>query len=66
MPLMVTTLPGSLATQSLSGSGNYFRLTRTTASAQTKLQMLSSAGTPRQLRRCTYLRDADQLIEGTR
>ncbi|MFN8574103.1 MAG: Ig-like domain-containing protein [Gemmatimonadaceae bacterium] len=46
MPLQVTPLPGSLATQSLSGSGNYFRYTRASSSPQIKLQMLSSAGTP--------------------
>lgn len=45
-PLLVAPLPGQIVTQSLSGSGNYFRLTRPTASAQTKFQMTAASGTP--------------------
>ncbi|MEP7346636.1 MAG: Ig-like domain-containing protein [Gemmatimonadaceae bacterium] len=45
-PLLVAPLPGQIVTQSLSGSGNYFRLTRATSSPQTKFQMTAASGTP--------------------
>lgn len=45
-PLLVSALPGQIVTQSLSGSGNYFRLTRAAASPQTKFQMTASGGSP--------------------
>ena len=45
-PLLVTRLPAQIVTQSLSGSGNYFRLTRAGASPQTKFQMIAASGTP--------------------
>ncbi|MBV6520417.1 MAG: hypothetical protein MNPFHGCM_00531 [Gemmatimonadaceae bacterium] len=45
-PLLVSPLPGQIVTQSLSGSGNYFRLTRSAAAPQTKFQMTAAAGTP--------------------
>jgi hypothetical protein len=44
-PLLVTPLPATIATQSISGSGNYFRLTRTSASPQTTFRMVTSSGT---------------------
>jgi hypothetical protein len=43
-PLLVTSLPGTVTTQSLSGSGNYFRLTRLAASPATTFRMLGPAG----------------------
>lgn len=45
-PLLVAPLPGQIVTQSLSGSGNYFRLTRSVASPQTKFQMTATSGNP--------------------
>lgn len=45
-PLLVASLPGQIVTQSLSGSGNYFRLTRPAASPQIRFQMTAAAGTP--------------------
>lgn len=45
-PLAISTLPGVISTQSLSGSGNYFRLTRDQAAPQTKFQMTAASGTP--------------------
>jgi hypothetical protein len=41
-PLQVVALPTTLTTQSLSGSGNYFRLARSSASPATTFRMLSS------------------------
>jgi hypothetical protein len=41
-PLQVVPLPATLTTQSLAGSGNYFRLTRLSASPATTFRMLSS------------------------
>jgi hypothetical protein len=43
-PLQVTPLPASVSTQSISGSGNYFRLTRLTASPGTTFRMVSPGG----------------------
>jgi hypothetical protein len=43
-PLLVTPLPANLDTKSISGSGNYFRLTRTTASPETTFRMQSPNG----------------------
>jgi hypothetical protein len=43
-PLQVTPLPASVSTQSISGSGNYFRLTRLTASPETTFRMVSPGG----------------------
>lgn len=43
-PLLVTPLPASIETKSISGSGNYFRLTRTTASPQTTFRMVAPGG----------------------
>lgn len=45
-PLLVTPLPANVATQSLSGSGNYFRLSRSTASPATTFRMLGPGGAP--------------------
>jgi hypothetical protein len=45
-PLQVVALPATLTTQSLSGSGNYFRLTRTSSSPATTFRMLSTSGGP--------------------
>lgn len=44
-PLLVTPLPATVSTQSISGSGNYFRLTRTGASPETTFRMVSPSGT---------------------
>ena len=44
-PLLVTPLPNVIATQSLSGSGNYFRLTRPDASPETTFRMVAPSGT---------------------
>jgi hypothetical protein len=43
-PLLVTPLPNSVSTKSISGSGNYFRLTRVGASPQTTFRMQASSG----------------------
>jgi hypothetical protein len=43
-PLLVTPLPASISTKSISGSGNYFRLVRIGASPQTTFRMQSQAG----------------------
>ena len=43
-PLLVTPLPASISTKSISGSGNYFRLTRVGASPQTTFRMTSQSG----------------------
>ena len=43
-PLLVTPLPASIDTKSISGSGNYFRLTRVGASPQTTVRMQSTSG----------------------
>jgi hypothetical protein len=43
-PLQVAALPATLTTQSLAGSGNYFRLTRNSASPATTFRMLSTSG----------------------
>jgi len=43
-PLLVTPLPGSVNTKSISGSGNYFRLTRVGASPQTTFRMMAPGG----------------------
>jgi hypothetical protein len=43
-PLLVTPLPANLETKSISGSGNYFRLTRVGASPQTTFRMQSNSG----------------------
>ncbi|HEX6943088.1 MAG TPA: Ig-like domain-containing protein [Gemmatimonadaceae bacterium] len=43
-PLLVTPLPASISTKSISGSGNYFRLTRVGASPQTTFRMQSQSG----------------------
>jgi Big-like domain-containing protein len=43
-PLLVTPLPASIDTKSISGSGNYFRLTRVGASPQTTFRMQSPSG----------------------
>ena len=43
-PLLVTPLPASIDTKSISGSGNYFRLTRVGASPQTTFRMQSQSG----------------------
>jgi hypothetical protein len=45
-PLLVSALPANVNTQSLSGSGNYFRLTRTTASPVSTFRMLGPGGSP--------------------
>ena len=45
-PLLVSALPANVPTQSLSGSGNYFRLTRSTASPVSTFRMLGSGGSP--------------------
>lgn len=44
-PLKVTPLPATIETQSISGSGNYFRLTRTGASPETTFRMIAPSGT---------------------
>ena len=43
-PLLVVTLPTSVTTQSISGSGNYFRLTRNSASPATTFRMQALGG----------------------
>ena len=43
-PLLVTPLPAAIDTKSISGSGNYFRLTRTSASPQTTFRMVAPGG----------------------
>lgn len=43
-PLLVTPLPTTISTQSISGSGNYFRLTRTGASPETTFRMVAPGG----------------------
>ena len=43
-PLLVTPLPANIDTKSISGSGNYFRLTRVGASPQTTFRMQSTSG----------------------
>ncbi len=45
-PLLVTSLPSAISTQSLSGSGNYFRLTRQSASPQATFRMTAAGGAP--------------------
>lgn len=45
-PLLVKPLPATITTQSLSGSGNYFRLASQTPSPQTTFQMLAPNGSP--------------------
>jgi hypothetical protein len=45
-PLLVTTLPANVTTQSLSGSGNYFRLTRSSAAPAATFRMLGQGGAP--------------------
>jgi Big-like domain-containing protein len=44
-PLLVTPLPTQVTTQSLSGSGNYFRLVRGANAPQATFRMLSTSGT---------------------
>jgi hypothetical protein len=43
-PLLVTPLPTIVDTKSISGSGNYFRLTRTTSSPETTFRMQGTSG----------------------
>jgi hypothetical protein len=43
-PLLVTPLPASVDTRSISGSGNYFRLTRVGASPETTFRMQANSG----------------------
>jgi hypothetical protein len=43
-PLKVTLLPANVDTKSISGSGNYFRLTRTGASPETTFRMVAQSG----------------------
>jgi hypothetical protein len=43
-PLLVTPLPNSVDTKSISGSGNYFRLTRVGPSAETTFRMIAPGG----------------------
>ena len=43
-PLLVTPLPASVDTKSISGSGNYFRLTRVAASPETTFRMQANSG----------------------
>jgi hypothetical protein len=45
-PLAVTDLPTTISTQSLSGSGNYFRLTLDHAAPQTQFKMQQNSGSP--------------------
>ena len=45
-PLLVKPLTSTITTQSLSGSGNYFRLVSTTPSPQTTYRMLAPNGSP--------------------
>lgn len=43
-PLLVTPLPAAVSTQSISGSGNFFRLTRLAASPETTFRMVAPGG----------------------
>jgi hypothetical protein len=43
-PLLVTPLPATVDTKSISGSGNYFRLTRVGPSAETTFRMMAPGG----------------------
>jgi hypothetical protein len=43
-PLLVTPLPANVDTKSISGSGNYFRLTRVGASPETTFRMVAPSG----------------------
>lgn len=43
-PLLVTPLPATVDTKSISGSGNYFRLVRTAASGETTFRMMAPGG----------------------
>jgi hypothetical protein len=43
-PLLVTPLPATVSTKSISGSGNYFRLTRVGPSAETTFRMIAPGG----------------------
>ena len=43
-PLLVTPLPDNVQTKSISGSGNYFRLTRVGASPLTTFRMMAPGG----------------------
>ena len=43
-PLLVTPLPANVDTKSISGSGNYFRLTRVGASPETTFRMQATSG----------------------
>lgn len=43
-PLKVTPLPANVDTKSISGSGNYFRLTRVGASPETTFRMVAPSG----------------------
>jgi len=43
-PLRLTTLPTELLTQSLSGSGNYFVLSRTAGASASTIRMLATGG----------------------
>ncbi len=43
-PLLVTPLPASVETKSISGSGNYFRLTRVGPSPETTFRMMAPGG----------------------
>ena len=43
-PLKVTPLPANVDTKSISGSGNYFRLTRVGASTETTFRMVAPSG----------------------
>ena len=45
-PLLVKPLTATITTQSLSGSGNYFRLTSATPSPETTFRMLAPNGSP--------------------
>ena len=43
-PLLVTPLPNNISTKSISGSGNYFRLTRVGPSPETTFRMQATSG----------------------
>jgi hypothetical protein len=43
-PLLVTPLPATVDTKSISGSGNYFRLTRPVSSPETTFRMQAPGG----------------------
>jgi hypothetical protein len=45
-PLLVNPFPGTFNTQSLSSSGTYYRLTRTTASPAVQVQLTAAGGAP--------------------